>query len=52
MVFENGVTSAQRTKTNVLSNLWTWANLSSVDNINSLLDFLTWLGVGRVVGFW
>ena len=27
-----------------LSNLWTWANLYRVDNTNSVLDFLTWLG--------
>ena len=44
MVFENGVTSAQRTKANFLSNFWTYANLYSVDNTNSLLDFLTWMG--------
>ena len=44
MVFKNGVTSAQRTKANFFSNLWTWANLHSVNNMNSLLDFLTWMG--------
>ena len=43
-VFENGVTSTQRIKANILSNLWTWENLYSVDNTNSFLDFLTWLG--------
>ena len=43
-MFENGVTFAQRTKANFLSNLWTWENLYSVDNIYSLLDFLTWMG--------
>ena len=42
--FENCVTSAQRTKATFLSNLWSWANLYSVDNTNYLLDFLTWLG--------
>ena len=41
---EDGVTSAQRTKANFLSNFWTYANLYSVDNTNSLLDFLTWMG--------
>ena len=44
IVFENGVTSAQRTKANFLRNLSTWANLCSVDNTNTLLDFLTWIG--------
>ena len=44
VVFENVVTSTQRIKANFLSNLWTWANLYNVDNTDSLLDFLTWLG--------
>ena len=44
MVFDNGVTNAQKTKSNFLSNLWTWANLYSVDNMNSLVEFLAWLG--------
>ena len=44
MVFENGVTSVQRIKANFLRNLWTWANIFSVDNTIFLLDFLTWLG--------
>ena len=44
LVFENEVTSAQRIKINFVSNLWTWANLYSKDNTNSVLDFLTWLG--------
>ena len=39
-MFENEVTFAQRIKANFLSNLWTWENLYSVDNTNSLLDFL------------
>ena len=46
MAFENGVTSAQRTKTTFLSNLRSGANLYSVDNTNSFLDFLTWLSCG------
>ena len=50
VVFENGVTSAQRIKANFLSNLWTWENLYSVDKMNYFLDFLTWLGEGRVLG--
>ena len=44
MVFENGVTFAERIKATFLGNLWSWANVYSVDNTNSLLDFLTWLG--------
>ena len=43
VAFENGVTSAQRTKATFLNILWFWANLYSVDNTNSFLDFLTWL---------
>ena len=39
VTFENDVTSSQRTKTTFLSNLWSWANLCSVDNTNSFLDF-------------
>ena len=42
--FENEVPSAQRIKVNFVSNLWTWANLYSVDNAHSVLDFFTWLG--------
>ena len=54
VVFENEVTSAQRIKASFLSNLWTWANLYSVDNMNSFLDFLTGLGsrYGSWVCFW
>ena len=39
-----GVTSAQRIKAYFLSNLWTWPNLYSVDNTNSLLDFFDLVG--------
>ena len=35
VVFDNGVTNAHKTKSNFLNNLWTWANLHSVDNMNS-----------------
>ena len=38
------ITTSQRTKTNFLSNLWTWANLCSIDNTNSLVDVLALLG--------
>ena len=44
VVFENRATSDQRTKVIFLSNLWSWANIHSVDNTNSLVDFLAWLG--------
>ena len=44
LVFKNEVTSAQRIKANFVTNLWTWVNLYCVDNMNSVLDFLTWLG--------
>ena len=44
MVFGNGVTFTQRTKASFLSNLWIWTNLYSVNNTNSLLDLLTWMG--------
>ena len=41
LVFENKVSFAQRIKANFVSNLWTWANLYSVDNTHYVLDFLT-----------
>ena len=44
LVFENEVSSVQRIKANFVSNLWTWANLHSVDTTHSVLNFLTWLG--------
>ena len=44
VVFKNEVTSIQRIKANFVTNLWTWANLYSVDNTNSVLDFPTWMG--------
>ena len=44
MVFDNGVTNAQKIKSNFLSNLWNWTNLYSVVNSNSFVDFLAWLG--------
>ena len=42
--FEDVTPSAQRMKTTFLCTLWSWANLYSVDNTDSLVDFLTWLG--------
>ena len=44
VAFENRVISAQRIKVTFLSNLWSWANWYRVDNMNSLLDYLVWLG--------
>ena len=41
MVFEIEVSSIQRAKATFLSNLWSWANSFSVDNTNSLVDFLS-----------
>ena len=44
LVFEDKVTSDQRTKCLFLSRLWTLANTHSVEKTNSLVDFMTWLG--------
>ena len=44
MVFENEVTSANRMKSFFLFTLWGWAKMYSVDNLNSFVGFLTWLG--------
>ena len=40
MAFENEAPSVHKMKSNFLSILWSWANLYSVDNASSLLDFL------------
>ena len=45
VVFENKATSDLRTKVIFLSNLWLWANIHSVDNMNSLVDFFGLVGV-------
>ena len=42
--FENEVPSAHRMKSTFLFTLWSWAKLYSVDNLDSLVEFLTWLG--------
>ena len=44
VVFENEVTSVHRINANFVTNLWTWVNLYSVDNMDYVLDFLTWMG--------
>ena len=45
VVFDNGVTNAQKIKSNFLSNLWNWTNLYCVVNTNSFVDFfgLAWV---------
>ena len=42
--FEDATPSAQRMKVAYLCTLWSWANLYSVDNTDSLMDLLLWLG--------
>ena len=43
VVFENEAPSAHRMKSFFLFS-WSWAKLYSVDNLNSLVGFLTWMG--------
>ena len=42
--FENETPSAFRMKSSFLFTVWFWAKLYSVDYLNSLVEFLTWLG--------
>ena len=44
VAFENEAPCAHRMKANFLTILWSWATMYSVDNTNSLMDFLGWLG--------
>ena len=44
VAFEDVASFAHRMKITFLCTLWSWANLYSVDNTNSLMDFLVWLG--------
>ena len=44
MAFEDAAPSAQRMKVTFLCTLWSWANVFSVDNTDSLVEFLVWLG--------
>ena len=44
MTFENEAPSTHMMKSTFLGTLWSWAKLYSVDNLDSLVDFLTWLG--------
>ena len=44
VAFENEAPSAHRMKSFFLFTLWSWAKLYSVDNLNSLVGFLSWSG--------
>ena len=44
VVFENEAPSAHRMKSFFLFTLWSWTKLYSVDNLNSLVGFLSWMG--------
>ena len=44
MAFENEAPSAHGMKSFFLFTLWSWAKLYSVDNLNYLVGFLSWLG--------
>ena len=44
VTFENEAPSAYRMKSVFLFTLWSWDKLYSVDNLNSLVEFLTWMG--------
>ena len=44
VVFENEAPSAHRMKSFFLFTLWAWAKVYSVDNLNSLVGFLSWMG--------
>ena len=42
--FENKIPSVQRLKSIFVCTLWSWAKLNSNDNLDSFVDFFTWLG--------
>ena len=44
VTFEDEAPSAHRMKSTFLCTLWSWTKLYIVDNLDSLVDFLTWLG--------
>ena len=44
IVFGNEEFSLHKMISTFICNLWSWANVHSVDKHNSLLEFLTWLG--------
>ena len=47
VVFENEPPSAHRMKSFFLFSLWSWAKLYSVENLDSLVGFLSWMGIGE-----
>ena len=44
VVFENEAPSAHRMKSFFLFSLWSWAKLYSVENLDLLVSFLSWMG--------
>ena len=44
VVFENEAPSTHRMKSFFLFTLWSWVKVYSVDNLNSLVGFLSWMG--------
>ena len=44
VVFENETPSVHRMKSFFLFTLWGWAKVFSVDNLNSLVGFVAWMG--------
>ena len=42
--FENETPSVHWLKSTFLCTLSSWAKLNSIDNLDALVDFLTWLG--------
>ena len=44
VVFKNEAPSAHRMKSFFLFTLWAWAKVYSVDNLDTLVGFLSWMG--------
>ena len=44
VVFENEAPSTHKMKSFFLFTLWVWAKVYNVDNLNSLVGFLAWMG--------
>ena len=44
VAFENETPLVHRQKSTFLCTLWSWAKSNSIDNLDYLVDFLTWLG--------
>ena len=51
MAFEDVAPSTHRMKVAFLCTLWSWENLYSVDNTDSLVDFWCGVGIGEFEGF-